>query len=347
MADYSPAGVAHIEALYRQFVDRCVQRMGTDFLATVGTATVARDMDTVRRIIGDDQINYLGFSYGTEIGGAYVDQFEEHVRAMVLDGAVDPSIGPIDKNIRQMAAFQLAFDDYAADCAGYRDCPLGQEPAQWVNRYHQLVNPLVSRPAHTSDPRGLGYADAITGSVNALYTQVFWKYLTSGLLGLQHGDDAGDLLLLADEYQGRRTDGTYANLQDAFNAVRCMDAPSPTDPAVWAAADKRIREVAPFIAYGDFTGYAPRDICSFWPVPPTSYPAAATPVAPGKVVVVSTTHDPATPYQAGVDLARQLGAPLITYEGTQHTAVFNGIECVDTAIVNYFVDGVVPGNLRC
>jgi hypothetical protein len=49
--------------------------------------------------------------------------------------------------------------------------------------------------------------------------------------------------------------------------------------------------------------------------------------------VVSTTHDPATPYQAGVDLARQLGAPLITYEGTQHTAVFNGIECIDTAVV--------------
>ena len=48
-----------------------------------------------------------------------------------------------------------------------------------------------------------------------------------------------------------------------------------------------------------------------------------------------------------MDLARQLGAPLITYEGTQHTAVFNGIECIDTAVVAYFVDGVVPGNLHC
>ena len=57
------------------------------------------------------------------------------------------------------------------------------------------------------------------------------------------------------------------------------------------------------------------------------------PVAPGKVVVVSTTHDPATPYQAGVDLARQLGAALITFEGTQHTVVFNGNECVDNAVV--------------
>jgi len=62
---------------------------------------------------------------------------------------------------------------------------------------------------------------------------------------------------------------------------------------------------------------------------------------------VSTTHDPATPYQAGVDLARQLGADLITFEGTQHTVVFNGNQCVDGAVVSYLVDGVAPGNLRC
>ncbi len=347
MVDYSPAGVAHIEALNRQLVDRCAARMGTDFLATVGTANVARDMDTVRQVLGDDQINYLGFSYGTQIGTAYVQRFGDHVRAMVLDGAIDPSVDPMEKSVRQMAGFQLAFNDYAADCARYVDCPLGQDPAQWVNRYHQLVNPLVVNPGKTADARGLSYADAITGTINALYTQTFWKYLTSGLLGLQHRTDAGDLLLLADEYEGRADDGTYRNLQDAFNAVRCVDAPSPTDPAVWVAFDKRIRQVAPFLSYGDFTGYAPRDICSIWPVPPTSFPAEATRAAPGKVVVVSTTHDPATPYQAGVDLARQLGAPLITFEGTQHTAVFNGIECVDSAIVDYFVDQVVPRDLHC
>ena len=62
----------------------------------------------------------------------------------------------------------------------------------------------------------------------------------------------------------------------------------------------------------------------------------------GKVVVVSVTHDPATPYQAGVDLARQMGASLITFDGTQHTVVFNGDTCVDTAVTNFLVDSVVP-----
>ncbi|WP_245905897.1 alpha/beta hydrolase [Mycolicibacterium palauense] len=348
MVDFSPAGVAQIERLYQGFVQQCSERMGDEFLAGAGTEAVARDMDTVRQVLGDDQINYLGFSYGTEIGAAYLQRYSDHVRAMVLDGAIDPNVGPVEKNIRQMAGFQTAFNDYAADCARAAGCPLGQDPAQWVNRYHDLINPLVYRPGATSDARGLSYSDAITGTVNALYTQQYWPYLTSGLLGLQRGTDAGDLLLLADEYYGRAPDGTYRNQQDAFNAVRCVDAPSPTDPAVWAEADRRIREVAPFVSYGAFTGFAPRDICSFWPVPATSVPAPATPAPPGKVVVVSTTHDPATPYQAGVDLAHELDAPLITFEGTQHTAVFNGHECIDTAIVNYLVDGVVPPDgLHC
>jgi pimeloyl-ACP methyl ester carboxylesterase len=347
MVDYSPAGVAHIEQVYRQLAQRCVDRNGPTFLENAGTASVARDMDLVRQALGDDQINYLGFSYGTELGTAYVERFGDHVRAMVLDGAIDPSVGPIEENINQQAGFQTAFNDYAADCARSSDCPLGTDPAQWGNRFHQLVDPLVSGPAHTSDPRGLSYADATTGTVNALYTPQLWKFLTSGLLGLQRGTDPGDLLMLADEYYARDAKGHYDNSQDAFNAVRCVDAPEPTDPAAWVDADRRMRQVAPFLSYGQFTGQAPRDLCALWPVPATSSPAPAAPVAPGKVVVVSTTHDPATPYQAGVDLARELDAALITYEGTQHTVVFNGDQCVDGAVVSYLVDGVPPGNLRC
>jgi pimeloyl-ACP methyl ester carboxylesterase len=347
LVDYSPAGVAHIEQLYRQLAQRCVNRMGSAFLENVGTASAARDMDVVRAALGDDQINYLGFSYGTELGTAYVERFADHVRAMVLDGAIDPSVGPIEQNINQQAGFQTAFNDYAADCARSSDCPLGTDPTQWVRRYHQLVDPLVNKPARTSDPRGLGYADAATGTVNALYTPQFWKYLTSGLLGLRRGTDPGDLLLLADEYYGRDAGGHYNNSQDAFNAIRCVDAPSPTDSAAWVDADRRTRQVAPFGSYGQFTGYAPRDLCALWPVPATSRPGVAAPVAPGKVVVVSTTHDPATPYQAGVSLARQLGAQLISFDGTQHTVVFSGDYCVDNAVVRYLVDSVLPGNLRC
>jgi hypothetical protein len=267
---------------------------------------------------------------------------------MVLDGAVDPSSDPIAENIRQLVGFQTAFDDYAANCAQSVDCPLGQDPTQFVARYHQLVNPLVEQPGRTSDPRGLSYQDAITGTVNALYTSRYWKFLTSGLLGLQRGTDAGDLLLLADDYQERDTAGHYSTQQDAFTAIRCVDSPYPADPAVWAEADRQARVAAPFMDYGEFTGFAPRDACAMWPVPPTSAPHDVTSPGPGKVVVVSTTHDPATPYQAGVDLAREMDASLITFNGTQHTVVFNGDACVDSAVVAFLVDSTQPPpNLQC
>jgi pimeloyl-ACP methyl ester carboxylesterase len=347
LTDYSPAGVAAIEQIYQQIAQECLDRTGQEFLANVGTASTAQDMDVVRAALGENQISYLGYSYGTELGARYAELFPGRVRAMVLDGAVDPNSNPIAENLRQLAGFQTAFDDYAADCARSVDCPLGQDPTQFVARYHQLVDPLVAQPGRTSDPRGLSYQDAITGTVNSLYTPRYWKFLTSGLLGLQRGTDAGDLLLLADDYQERDATGHYSNQQDAFTAIRCVDVPYPTDPAVWADADRQARLIAPFMAYGEFTGFAPRDACATWPVPPTSLPTNATSPGSGKVVVVSTTHDPATPYQAGVDLAQEMDAALITFNGTQHTVVFNGDPCVDPAVVAFLVDSVQPRELQC
>jgi pimeloyl-ACP methyl ester carboxylesterase len=347
LVDYSPAGVAHIEGLYRDYAQECLNKVGAQFLANVGTVNVARDMDVVRQALGESQVNYLGFSYGTQLGTAYAQAFPQNIRAMVLDGAVDPKIDAVEKSVRQMAGFQRAFDDFAGECAGAADCPLGQTSAKASDVYHSLVDPLATHPGQTLDPRGLSYQDAITGTVNSLYTPRYWEFLFNGLKALAHGSEAEELLLLADDYQGRDKDGHYTNLQDAFTAVRCVDYVTPTDSASWVEADRRIRQVAPFISYGQFTGFAPRDVCAFWPVPPTTTPYAATSPGPNKVVVVSTTHDPATPYQAGVDLAHQLGASLITFEGTQHTAVFKGDKCVDGAVVNYLVDLTSPGDLHC
>jgi hypothetical protein len=155
-------------------------------------------------------------------------------------------------------------------------------------------------------------------------------------------------LLLADDYQHRNPGGHYDNQQDAFTAIRCVDAPFPTDPAAWVDADGRARQAAPFMSYGDFTGFAPRDACAMWPVPPTSVPHDVSSPGAGKVVVVSTTHDPATPYLAGVELARELEASLITFDGTQHTVVFNGNACVDPAVVAFLIDSVQPPqDLHC
>ncbi|KZS86034.1 alpha/beta hydrolase [Mycobacterium persicum] len=346
--DYSPAGVARIEEETRQFVSRCVAKMGKEFLANVGTVNVAKDLDAIRAALGDDKLTYLGYSYGTRIGSAYAEAYPQRVRSMILDGAVDPNADPIEADLRQAKGFQDAFNDYAADCAKDGSCPLGNDPAKAVDVYHSLVDPLVdpnnlqvSRPARTNDPRGLSYSDAIVGTIMALYSPNLWSHLTDGLSEL--ADHRGDTLLaLADMYMRRDSHGHYTNATDARVAINCVDQPPITDRAKIIDEDRRSRELAPFMSYGKFTGDAPLGTCAFWPVPPTSKPHAVS--APGLVptVVVSTTHDPATPYKAGVELANQLHGSLLTFNGTQHTVVFQGDSCVDDYVTAYLIGGTTP-----
>jgi pimeloyl-ACP methyl ester carboxylesterase len=339
--DYSPAGVAHIEDIEKHFAARCLDKMGVDFLANVGTLNVARDLDRIRVALGDDKLTYLGYSYGTDIGSTYAEAYPDKVRAMVLDGAVDPDADPIQASIDQAAAFQKAFNDYVADCVNGADCPLGTDPAKAVDAYRRVVDPLVAKPADTLDPRGLGYSDAITGTLTALYSPTMWSTLSYGLAEL--ADGRGDVLLrLADAYYTRDKNGHYTNANDVQNAVDCVDGPPNTDRAKAVDKDRQLRQVAPFATYGQFTGNAPLDVCAFWPVPPSSGPHTVSVPGLPPVLVVSTTHDPATPYQAGVELAKDLGGRLLTYDGTQHTVVFHRQACVDNYVAAYLIDLTVP-----
>jgi pimeloyl-ACP methyl ester carboxylesterase len=345
--EYTQEGVDHIEKENKEFVQRCLDKMGKEFLQNLGTANVAKDLEAIRASLGDDKLTYLGYSYGTRIGALYAEAYPDKVRAMILDGAVDPNADQIEEEIRQAAAFQKAFDNYAADCAQSPDCPLGTDPAKAVDIYKSLVEPLVKDPAKTKDPRGLSYSDAIVGTILPLYSPNLWRHLTQALSELRDG--TGDTMLaMADLYMGRDAKGHYNNSTDVRVAVNCMDKPHITDRAKVVDEDRRTREVAPFMSYGEFTGLAPLDTCAFWPVPATGDQHELKVKGLPPILVVSTTNDPATPYKAGVDLAQQLGGTLLTFEGTQHTVVFQGNSCVDDIAARYLVDVTVPPpNTRC
>lgn len=345
--EYTQEGVDHLENENKEFVQRCVDKMGKEFLANLGTANVAKDLEAIRASLGDDKLTYLGYSYGTRIGALYAEAYPDKVRAMILDGAVDPNADQIEEEIRQAAAFQKAFDNFAADCASNPDCPLGTDPAKAVDVYKSLVDPLVEHPAKTKDPRGLSYNDAIVGTILPLYSPSLWRHLTQALSEIRDG--TGDTMLaMADLYMGRDEKGHYNNSTDVRVAVNCMDKPHITDRAKVVEEDRRTREVAPFLSYGEFTGLAPLDACAFWPVPATGDQHEINVKGLPPILVVSTTNDPATPYQAGVDLAKQLGGTLLTFDGTQHTVVFQGNKCVDDIAARYLVDVTVPPpDTRC
>jgi pimeloyl-ACP methyl ester carboxylesterase len=339
VGDSSPAGVAKSEANSQGIVAKCVQRTGVDVLANVGTRDVVKDMDILRAVLGDSQLSYLGYSYGTQIGYTYAEAFPANVRAMVLDGAVDPDQSRIDEIVAQSAGFQHAFDAFVAWCV-QRQCPLGQRPEQAVAAFQALTRPLIDKPAQTRDGRLLSYPDAVTAVNQALYLDDLWEPLRRGLAALA-ARDGTILKLLADLYEDRGPDGRYTNTLEAFVVIGCVDEQAVKDPAQALELDRKAREVAPFRDDGRGASAA-RDPCAFWPVPPTSQPhrPAVNGLAP--VVVVSVTGDPATPYQAGVNLSQELGGRLLSAEGNQHTVAFRGVACVDEPLVRYLVDLTLP-----
>lgn len=340
--DNSPQGIAGTEDEDKRFVHNCTDRTGNTLLGHVGTAEVIQDMDVIRAALGDDKLTYVGYSYGTRLGYSYAEKFPQHVRAMVLDGALNPNENSLTDGVRQSASFQNAFDAYSAACAKQPDCPLGTDPAQAVNRFHALVGPLWDHPLPTSDGRQLTFSDAITGVQQSLYDEEGWPSLTRGLSEVAGG--SGDILMEhADLYDGRRKDGSYDNSQDAFLSVHCVDDPVDKSREFWDRQDAETRKVAPFLDDQHGSSQAPLNMCAFWPVPNTSGPHVLSIHGLPNTVVVSTTGDPATPYQNGVELAHELGGSLITNKGTRHTVFLSGgVACVDDAVFAYLIDLTAP-----
>ena len=344
--DPSPQGVQETEDENETYAQRCTENSGgAGFLANSGTRDVVRDMDVLRQALGDEKLSYLGYSYGTRIGAAYAEAFPQNVRALVLDGALDPKETSIERTVKQNAGFQLAFEAYAADCATRPGCPLGQDPAQATAAFQQLSRPLIDQPLRVG-ARELSYTDAVTGVIQALYAKDFWPVLTRGITGLGTGDGR-ILLALGDLYYGRGEDGTYDNSIEAFVSISCMDEERITTREEQAELIRRANEAAPFRDDGRGAVGA-LDPCAFWPAEPTSQPHVPQVEGLPPTVVVSVTGDPATPYQAGVDLAQALGGSLISVEGNQHTAALQGNSCIDDVVNAYLIDLAVPsGETNC
>ncbi|MBC8091333.1 MAG: alpha/beta fold hydrolase [Pseudonocardia sp.] len=347
--DTSSEGVAQTEQEFQELALRCADRVGEDVLANVGTRDVARDLQVAHEVVGDDKLSYVGYSYGTSIGAEFAEQFPEEVRALVLDGAVDPALGPVESRTTQSRGFQRAFDNFATFCVAQASCPLGTDVPAASARVQELLKPLIDAPVPTTDPAGrtLGYNDGVTGLIQALYAESLWGPLLDGLTQLTQRDGT-NLLILADIYYDRAPDGSYGNLLEAFPVISCVDSDRLTDRDVALQVSRTNLELAPFLD-GGFGPSNALELCSFWPVPPTSEPGPVD--APGlpTVLVASSTGDPATPYEDGVSLAQQMAARLLTVENDSHTVVLQGVNaCADEVTTRYLVDLTLPtADLTC
>jgi hypothetical protein len=196
----------------------------------------------------------------------------------------------------------------------------------------------------TGDPRLVGPGLAWSAVLGALYSESYWPLLATALAQAKDGD--GSLMLaISDPFRGRKPNGSYSNMQDAYVGNTCLDYPAPADVDVYTGWATRLREAAPhfaqFVAYNDL-------VCAFWSVPAQGMPRAITAEGAPPIVVVGTTGDPATPYHWAEALADQLeSAVLVTYEGEGHTA-YGDSACVQDAVDDYLLELTVPKDgLRC
>jgi pimeloyl-ACP methyl ester carboxylesterase len=307
-------------------------------LGAFNTMDTARDMDLVRQSLGDEKLTYLGYSYGTTLGSTYAELFPDRVRAMVLDGAVDPEATRKDSAETQAQAFEAAFDAFAQNCTGLiGGCPVGGNPRGFVT---DLLNQAAAAPIPSSRPGETRQATPgliLNGIRSALYQPTAWPQLAQALANASKGDAAG-ILTLADTYTGRNDDGSYSNVVDANLAVNCADTDEEfTREQVSTLATEWNSSYPLFGADAALSLYT----CTPWDAPRTPLPERdAEGSAP--ILVVGTQGDPVTPLPGAVDMAEDLSSGvLLTWQGNGHTA-YPKTDCVTAAVNAYLIDLTVP-----
>ncbi len=353
----------------QSFVDKCVAK--TRNLAHFSTYEAAHDMELLRLGLGEKKLNYLGFSYGTYLGTLYAEQFPENVGRFVLDGAINPAISNEEQSILQAVAFDKALANFIADCPKHSDCPLPENAtsAFFINFFKRVAKkPLIVQTSQLvqqtsyklakrlsdqsvdQSKREITEGLVVTGTASALYDDVSgWPLLRRAITQGLSGDGSG-FAKLADSYNGRNSDGTYSdNQNDANIVIDCLDWQNKLSNDVIRADAIHFAKEAP--VFGPYVAYS-AITCNFlkksihYPDPKNNKLVlnTATPV-----IIIGTTHDPATPYAWAKALSTYfIGSRLVTLQGEGHTGYARGSACIDDAVDTYLVTGAIPAqNLIC
>lgn len=320
--------------------EACLEATGP-LLGEVDTVSAARDMDLLRAVLGDDELYFAGFSYGTFLGATYAGLFQDRVGRLLLDGAMDPAMTRDELVLGQAVGFEEALRAYVEDCQAGADCPLTGGVEQGMRQVFDLIERASARPIEAGDGRLLNGTLAFYGVVVTLYDDASWSYLTLALNEAIRENTGATLLELANLYLDRTPEGTYlTNGMMAFTAINCLDYPN------------ELRQYEDMVAFAEeVAAVAPtfgRDFamaigCEAWPFQSTVEREPITAPGADPILVVGTTGDPATPYEWSVALANQLeSGRLLTYDGEGHTAYGRSNECVQDAVDAYLLQGAVP-----
>lgn len=327
----------------------------------ISTANVARDLDLLRRAVGDRQLSYAGYSYGTFLGATYARLFPTKVRALVLDGTIDPREYsgtadrfrgvPVGTRIEQDRGGDEVFEEFLARCraAGPQRCSLAAlgDPATAARR---VLDGLKSAPVDLALPDGttlqITYQLAVAATYSNLYSPTSWAGLADLLaqlaLGQQRGAvaraDAGAAALV----QSARRTADYASLGGSLGST-CVDARLPSTAAFARAADVQDRRFPDFGRYRAWVAYPCTALAAAGIRDTDAYTGPWRQTTNARVLVLGTRFDPATPYRNTrpyADLFRR--ASVTTLAGWGHTTLGQS-RCVDDRVTSYLLE---PGVRR-
>ncbi|MCM0676019.1 alpha/beta hydrolase [Micromonospora phytophila] len=341
---------------------------GRPLTGAMSTAEVARDMDVLRRAVGDKKLSFLGFSYGSALGQYYANMFPDRVRALVIDGVLNP-----DAWVGQGRARSLSQEDrlrsaqgaYKAlreiltrcDSAGEQACPLAAGDP--VASFDLVAKRLQAEPVVVEDPDfgtfTVTYADFVGSTLGALYSPFGYQQvvgLTAELLVLtdpaagtaarEQARAGVNRLAAKAREQARRYDFPYNNGLETFLGVDCTDAYHPKDagsfPALGVKADQR----DPYFGRLWTWGTAPCARNTWTVRDEDAYTGPFNRRTSAPVLMVGNYWDPATNYQGAVTSARLLpNSRLLSSDSWGHTA-YGTSACVTGAIDAYLVRGALP-----
>jgi len=333
------AGIAQVSAAIRDMGLACEKNSGA-LAAHVSTEETARDHDIVRAVLGQEKMNWFGFSYGTQLGATYAELFPQKVDRMVLDGAIDVTLSTADQGLGQAGGFQQALEAFLSQCVDRGSCPVGSSVAEASDTIAALMDGLGEKPLEGAGGRRLTQGRAFYGVAMSLYARDTWPLLTQALKGLEQGDPT-IMLTLSDAYFERQEDGSFDNNSgQAIYAVNCLDEDDAPDAAETKALIPEFRRVSP--VFGAALGWGVM-ACHDWPIDATHPQQPVTAEGAPPILVVGTTRDPATPYAWSQAMAEQLeSGVLLTREGDGHTAYTSGNECIQDAVDDYLRTGKPP-----
>ncbi|MGW4897903.1 alpha/beta hydrolase [Kitasatospora sp. NPDC004240] len=342
------------------FTDACSRNAGP-LIEHMSTINVVRDLDRMRRAVGDAKLNFAGFSYGTLIGATYANMYPDKVRALIIDGNVDPQLrlhNGLEYDRQRAGGFELALGEFLKRCqaAGAPRCAFGEGDTRAKFdelRDHLRTTPValpdgteVTLSTFTGQVASALYAQSrlapLAKSLQALYEVLHPKTAAPSLAPRQEPSDASALAVPArNALREAPADSPYTS-DDSYYGVNCQDKPYPSNPRVFASLARTWEQGSP--TFGRYQAFdAPS--CATWPAPARDAERFAGPWnrrTSTPVMVIGNLFDPATQYVFSERMQKQLGnAVLVTVDAVEHCAIGRS-KALNELVTRYLVDQAAP-----